>query len=103
VDTYMLDEMLAHLKERGVRFWPGFEVVEWADNTGVRLRSVQTAEETLIEKVDVLAATVGSTPVAPLAPLLRGRVPELYVIGDANTPQTVMQATYQGGHIGRLL
>src|SRR5207248_975339 len=95
VDMYMLDEMLAHLKERGVRFWPGYDVVEWAEGSAVRLRSVQTAEEQLIEKVDGLAATVGSTAVASLARELRGHVPELYVIGDANIPQTVMQATYQ--------
>ena len=65
-----------------------------------RLRSVQTPEDVLIEKVEAVAATVGSTAVAPL---LRGKVPELYVTGDANAPQTVMRATYQGGRTGRLL
>jgi hypothetical protein len=53
--------------------------------------------------VDALPATSGATAVAPLARALRGKVPELYISGDANVPQAVMQATYQGGRIGRLL
>ena len=48
-------------------------------------------------------AAVGSDPVASLAPTVRSFVSELYVIGDANLPQTVREATYQGGRIGRLL
>jgi hypothetical protein len=42
--------------------------------------------EAALRAIDTLAATVGSTPVADLAPPLRGRVPELYVIRDANIP-----------------
>src|SRR5579884_478037 len=103
VDLYMLDEMLANLKERGVRFWPRQEIVGWEEQKRLRLRDTETAEEQVLEGVDALVGTVGSKPVASLAYALRKAVPELYVIGDANVPQTVQHATYQGGRIGRLL
>jgi hypothetical protein len=50
-----------------------------------------------------VVATVGSVPVSDLAEQLKGKVAELHVIGDANVPDTVEAATYQGGHVGRLL
>jgi 2,4-dienoyl-CoA reductase-like NADH-dependent reductase (Old Yellow Enzyme family) len=105
IDRYMLDELLAHLRERGVRFRPGHEIAGWEpDGSGtLRLRDVQTAEDLVLEKIDAVIGAVGSRPVAALARQLRGAVPELYVIGDANLPQTVQQATYQGGRIGRAL
>jgi len=103
VEGMMLDEMVTQLTERGVRFWPGWEIAEWEQDGIVRLRNVQTAEEQEIEGVDAIVGTVGSKPVNDLALALRGRVPELHIIGDANTPQTCEQATYQGARIGRLL
>lgn len=102
MDSYMLDEMLSHLRGRGVRFRPGMEVVDWQAGT-LRLRDTRTAEEDVIEGVGHLVATVGSESVATLEPALRGCAPEFYVIGDANVPQSVREATYQGGRIGRLV
>ena len=103
VEGMMLEEMLEHLRERGVRFWPGHEIAEWTEGGPVLLRGVQTGEEQDLPPADVLVGAVGSRPVNELARLLRGRVPELYVIGDANLPQTCEQATYQGARVGRLL
>jgi hypothetical protein len=102
-DGMMLEEMLTRLMERGARFSPGEEIAGWDSEGTLRLRSVQTAEERVLCGVDAVVAAVGSTPVSSLAPALRGQVSELYVIGDANIPQTVEAATYQGGRIGRLL
>jgi NADPH-dependent 2,4-dienoyl-CoA reductase/sulfur reductase-like enzyme len=103
VEGMMLEEMLEHFRARGVRFWPGQEVAEWAGSGPVLLRNVQTGEEQALPDVDTLVGAVGSRPVNALARLLRGHVPELHVIGDANGPQTCEQATYQGARIGRLL
>jgi 2,4-dienoyl-CoA reductase-like NADH-dependent reductase (Old Yellow Enzyme family) len=101
-DPMLLDEFLQHFRERGVAYYPGHELAEWDDAT-VLLRSVSTAEETVLERIDVIVATVGSEPESALARALRGRVPELHVIGDANLPQTVEAATYQGARLGRRL
>lgn len=103
VEGMMFEEMLDHLQQRGVRFLPGLDLVGWEDGRALRLRSVDTAEEQVLDRVDIVIGTVGSTPVNGLSYALRSMVPELYVIGDANVPQTVEAATYQGARIGRLL
>lgn len=97
----LLDEMISQLSERGVSFHPGVELAGWDCAGTIRVRSTQTAEERTFEGIEGVVATVGSASVNALAPALRGLVAELYVIGDANVPQTVEQATYQGGRIGR--
>jgi 2,4-dienoyl-CoA reductase-like NADH-dependent reductase (Old Yellow Enzyme family)/thioredoxin reductase len=103
VEGMMLEEILDLLRRRETRFWPGFDLAGWDQEGVLRLRNTQTAEEQILEGVDTVVATVGSTSVSALAQALRGQVPELYVIGDANLPQTVEEATYQGGRIGRQL
>jgi 2,4-dienoyl-CoA reductase-like NADH-dependent reductase (Old Yellow Enzyme family)/thioredoxin reductase len=103
VEGMMREEMLTRLAERGVTFTPGQTVAQWDRPRTLRVRSVVTSEERIIENVDAVVAAVGSTPVAGLAVALRGSVPALHVIGDANAPQTVEEATYQGARIGRLL
>jgi 2,4-dienoyl-CoA reductase (NADPH2) len=102
-DGMMLEEMWEQLQARGVRFSCGEEIAGWDAPGRLRLRSVQTAEERVLEGIDMVVAAIGSAPVNELAHALRGQVPELHVIGDANVPQTVEAATYQGGRIARLL
>ena len=97
-DTMLLDEFLHHFRDRGVVFHPGHEL---AEITPVVLRNVDTAEEITVENIDLVVAAVGSESDNTLTRLLRGKVPELYTIGDANVPQTVETATYQGARIGR--
>jgi 2,4-dienoyl-CoA reductase-like NADH-dependent reductase (Old Yellow Enzyme family)/thioredoxin reductase len=103
VEGMMLEEMVDRLMERGVVFKAG-EVIAGGEGSGiVRLRNAQTAEERVLQGIDAVVATVGSSPVNELARRLRASVPELHVIGDANVPQTVEAATYQGARIGRAL
>ena len=102
-DSMLLDEVLCHLKERGVRFWPGEEIAGWDKPGALRFRATQTGEEHVIHGVDTVVATVGATAVNFLGRALRNQVPELHIIGDANVPQTVEHATYQGARIGRLI
>ena len=99
----MLEEMLEQLRARGVRFRPGQDIAEWAGEGALLLRDVQTGEEHEVSEIDTVVGAVGSRPENRLAALLRGRIPEIHVIGDANLPQTCEQATFQGARIGRLL
>src|SRR5690606_9204963 len=102
LDGHMRDELIQRLSERGVRFAAGEAPVAWLDARRLVVRDVPTGAERVVE-TDALVATVGSVSESALADALRGRVPELYVIGDANQPQTVEAATYQGARVGRLL
>ncbi|HLV79940.1 MAG TPA: FAD-dependent oxidoreductase, partial [Chthonomonadaceae bacterium] len=103
VESMMRDEMWTRLTERGVTFTPAETIAQWEGPRALRVRSVITCEERVLQDVDAVVAAVGSTSVADLAVALRGRVPDLHVIGDADIPQTVEDATYQGGRIGRLV
>jgi pyruvate/2-oxoglutarate dehydrogenase complex dihydrolipoamide dehydrogenase (E3) component len=98
-----LEEIFGQLKARGVRFWPGFEMAGWQAGGRIQVRDVQTGEEKIFEQVEAVVATVGSDPVNALARELEGKVPELHVIGDANLPQNLEIAVYQGALIGRKL
>jgi 2,4-dienoyl-CoA reductase (NADPH2) len=44
---------------------------------------------------------VGVRPQNQLYEQLRGRVPELYLVGDAKRPRKAMDAIYEGAMVGR--
>jgi dimethylglycine catabolism A len=93
----MLEEMIHQLRGRGVTFAVGEEIVSWDAPGVLRLRT------RVIEDVDAVVATIGSTSVSELSNDLKDKVGELHVIGDAHEPQTVEAATYAGGKVARLL
>ena len=103
VESMLRDEMIDRLSDRGVRFHPGEEMVGWDAPGSLRLRSIRTGHERALPEIDGVVAAVGSISSAELAEGLRGRVPELHLIGDAAEPRTVEEATYEGGEIGRRL
>lgn len=96
-------EIVPRLQAQGVTFYPGEELEDWTEDGTAITRSVRTAEERTHEGIDAVVAMVGSRSINSLAQELRGRVSELHVIGDANLPQTVEAATYQGARLGRKL
>ncbi len=65
----------------------GYAVVE--DASGVRR----------IDGFDTIVLAVGSIPDNRLARSLEGKVPELYVIGDAAQPRQILEAVYEGEEI----
>lgn len=102
LDQHMRDELIQRLQERGVRFEAGVAPVAWDGAGRLVLRDMPTGVERTVD-ADALVATVGSASEGALADALRGRVRELHVIGDANQPQTMEAATYQGARVGREL
>jgi len=65
----------------------GYAVVE--DASGVRK----------IDGFDVIVLAVGSKPDDRIARSLEGKVPELYVIGDASQAREALEAVYEGEEI----
>ena len=97
-------DLVAHLKhylserlaEKGVtiltstkvkELGKGYAVIE--DASGVRK----------IDGFDVIVLAVGSKPDDRIARSLEGKVPELYVIGDASQPREALEAVYEGEEI----
>lgn len=58
-------------------------------------------EQTLDGTKVVIA--LGSKSVRGLADALRGKVPEIYTIGDSNKPAKITEAMYDGARIGRFI
>ena len=74
----------------------------WKDKSAL-IRQNRFIEERMIEGVDAVVISAGADPVNRLALDLRGLIPEIHTIGDANVPRTVHEATLQGGLVGRML
>lgn len=103
VESMMIDELAHQLTGRHVNFHPGHELVGWEGPQRLRLRQVVTREVQLLEGIDLVVGLAGSTSVSGLAGELRGAVEHLHVIGDAQSPRTVEEATYEGAELGRRL
>jgi hypothetical protein len=94
--------MTVRLQERGVVFTLEEEIMHWDAPGKLRVRNLSRSDEGVLE-VDAVVALVGSESINALAEVLRGRVPELHVIGDAREPKTVEQATLHGATLARAL
>ncbi|WAX58352.1 FAD-dependent oxidoreductase [Jatrophihabitans cynanchi] len=68
----------------------------------VQLQHSLTGEIRVVPDAQALLAC-GLTPNDALARALEGRVPELYVVGDALAPRRIMHATLEGARVGREL
>jgi len=101
-DGMLLEEMTVRLQERGVVFTLGEEIIQWDAPGKLRVRNLADTSEHVLE-VDAVVALIGSEPINALADGLRSHVLELHVIGDAQDPKTVEQATLQGATLARLL
>jgi 2,4-dienoyl-CoA reductase-like NADH-dependent reductase (Old Yellow Enzyme family)/thioredoxin reductase len=102
VEHWTGDEFLRRFLDQGVKFYPGSDIGQWTSAGDVVIRDVQRGSEIVLDSVDNLVGAIGSNSENWLADELRGKV-DLRVIGDANVPGTVENATYQGALIGREL
>jgi NADH dehydrogenase FAD-containing subunit len=71
------------------------------NDKGLVYRDKDGREQSLEGTKIVLA--LGSTASRALADELRGKVPELYCVGDCNQPAKITEAIYEGSRIGRLI
>jgi len=102
IEAMTREEMLARLQERGVRFSVEQELVYW-DERSALVRHSRFVEDRTLPGIDAVVISAGSEPINDLALELRGIVPEVHTIGDANVPRTVQEATLHGGLVGRML
>jgi 2,4-dienoyl-CoA reductase-like NADH-dependent reductase (Old Yellow Enzyme family)/thioredoxin reductase len=102
VEGMMLEEMVAQLTSRGVRFHASTDLIS-RDSRSVTLGDTRNKATRTMENVDTIIATIGSDSVNRLADEMCGNVANVHVIGDAKSPQNVEAATTQGAELARQL
>lgn len=91
--------LLDRLARKGVRVSLSTKLVG-TDRGGATVREQFSGRERRVDGTDVVLAC-GSVPRNELELQLRGRVPELFVIGDALAPRRLLHATIEGNRVGR--
>ncbi len=99
---YILGAILTRLRRRGVVFRHLEEPVA-VTSTGVTVRDVYTFAERQLEGFDTVALACGGESDAELFEALRGRVPEVHVLGDAYAPRRLSFATRQAAALAEVL
>ncbi|MBI2912618.1 MAG: FAD-dependent oxidoreductase, partial [Chloroflexi bacterium] len=93
---------MRRLVQRGVRFLTGTEVRGFRDGAVVTFSPFAQAESQ-IEGVDSLVLVTGRAANDELYFALKGKVKELYRVGDAVAPRNVEYAIWDGEMVGRRL
>lgn len=88
------------LLDKGLVEWGFTELVGLGEGS-VTLRSTVTGREKRREGVDIVVFADNRRAVNGLYQEMKGRVSELYAIGDCLAPRTVEQAMYEGHKVGR--
>jgi NADH dehydrogenase FAD-containing subunit len=91
---------LERLREKRVRVLLQAEVKEILDDGVVFTRE---GREEAIRGVEHVILALGAEPVDNLSKALRGKVPEVHVIGDASQARKILEATAEAARIGRMI
>jgi hypothetical protein len=75
--------------------------VRAVEDGGLRLEDVSTGEWERLDGIDSVVAAVGGVAEDGLARELRGRVPDLRLVGDCVAPRTALEAIFEGHAAGR--
>jgi NADPH-dependent 2,4-dienoyl-CoA reductase/sulfur reductase-like enzyme len=84
----------------GVRLTPDVRPLAFEDGT-VTLQNLYALTEESREGVDTVVLAMGNRSVDDLYRALKGRISELYLIGDAMAPRGVHNAILEGTYVGR--
>ena len=92
--------LLERLRERGVKTLTSKRAVKLS-GTGVQVLGVDGQTEVI--DADTIVVAVGSKPNEALYSGLKGRVPELYRVGDCKQPRRILEALHEGTNAGCLV
>lgn len=102
INPTSLGPLYGRLRKRGVVFHPATVVTEILPDS-VRTLDLFTNAKGTIGSVDTVVLAMGSRARNELARALKGRVPELHVVGDCLAPRRVLEAVYEGHLAGRAI
>ena len=99
----MVDALLGHLliwfKKKGVTMISG--VKEYVEITDKGLTIINKKGERQIIEADTVVPALPLTPNMGLVESLKGKVPEVYTIGDCKEPHLIVDAIAAGSRIAR--
>jgi mycofactocin system FadH/OYE family oxidoreductase 2 len=98
-DSYLTHQRLA---QKGVTFTPDFAVTE-IQGTAVKGLNYYSNEWLTFEGFDSVAYAMGSRVEDALYRALKGRVKEIYRIGDCLAPRKIDMAVLEGDKVGRMI
>jgi len=91
--------LMGNLRRRGVQMLTDTKLVEINDNGVVVSKTTENGSPQLIE-CDTIVMAVGSKSNNRLVEELKGKVPELHVIGDAVKVRSIPEAVEEGFLVG---
>jgi NADPH-dependent 2,4-dienoyl-CoA reductase/sulfur reductase-like enzyme len=102
VGSYSIGSMMAMVDEAGVNVRTMFRATEIGEGWVKLAHSYSNREET-VEGVDTVVLATGSYSESSLFDALRGKVPELHILGDAYAPRRWTFATQQALELAQAL
>ena len=90
------------IMEKGVLLRPHTGLLR-IEKAAVTVFNVYTRAEERIEGVDTVVMSVGNVSRRELYDSLKGKLKELYCVGDAVAPRLIQQAIYEAEIMGRKL
>jgi pyruvate/2-oxoglutarate dehydrogenase complex dihydrolipoamide dehydrogenase (E3) component len=90
--------LMQRLHAKGVKILTSAKVKEILDDGVIFIRDGQ---EESVRNVDAIVLALGASPVDSLSEKIKGKVAEVYVIGDAKEPRKILEATAEGAEVGR--
>ena len=94
------DALLARLERQSVTMLPGVKYEEITAK-GLVITDKEGKKRTL--EADTIVIAAGATPKAELAEKLKGKVPEVHLVGDSVEPRRILEAIDDGARVGRQL
>jgi 2,4-dienoyl-CoA reductase-like NADH-dependent reductase (Old Yellow Enzyme family) len=94
--------ILPRLHAAGVKVSPMTYLSQIGDGS-VTLQDVRGGGERTVDGVDTVVLATMRKPIDTLAVELEGRVPFVYLVGDALAPRGLREATYEGHRFGRVI
>ncbi len=100
ITIYSMLAVRQRFRDKRIRVLP-LRAVRAVEHGGLRLEDLSTGESERLDDIDAIVAAAGGIAEDGLARELRGRVPELRLVGDCVAPRTALEAIFEGHAAGR--
>jgi len=102
VEPLTLAFVLSRLYTRGAVLTNSMQIKAVRESTVVAT-NILTRQERIIDGVDTVVLALGSVANNRLYEALKGKVPELYLVGQALAPRKMLDSTLDGLRVGRMV